>query len=491
MSAEQGDGDEVADGHEPHEEVCHVPDGAEAGNGAVEYHGYDDDAVGGEYPGLFAEVLDVGFAVVVVAQHAAEGKEEDGSGNDDAAPVTDVLADGCLGELDAVHLVAGAHAADEDDEGGAGADDEGVAEDADGLYLTLLDGVGDISGGCYVGGGAHAGFVAVETAADALLDGSAYAARKPLFPAEGVGDDEAEDAGKLGDVHGDDDEGKGNVAQGHDGDDDAADAGDALDAAEDDDGGEQGEHGAHVGGGESEGFFKGLADGVALHGVEGEAEGEDEQDGEERTHPGLLETDAHVVRRTADEGLFAFYLVELGEGGFHKGAACAQESDEPHPEDGTGTAHGDGYGYAGEVAGAHAACDGDGKGLEGGNALNAFFTFLVCAVAEHDGQITQHGELHEFAADGEPDGAANEHGYEYIAPQDAVCPVDELCKKFHKRGSISPGDYTSLILKIKLLIRKQGTPGPNGGSGSGPCGIIPGQIPYLLTYQIFCGIFLA
>lgn len=303
--AEQDDGDEVADGHEAHEEVCQVPDEVEAGDGAEEDHEGDEETVGDERPGLGGEVLDVGFAVVVVAQDAAVGKEEDGDGDGDVAAGANLLAECHLGDFDAVGPCPSGHAAQQDDEGGAGADDEGIAEDADGLYFALIDGVGDICRGGHIGCGAHAGFVAVEAAADALLDGGAKPTGKPLLPTEGVGDDEGEDGGDGGDVHGDDDEGKRHVAQRHDGHDDAADAGDALDAAKDDDEGAEGERDAHVDRRDGKGFFKGLADGVALHRVEGKAKGEDEEEGEDGAHPRFFEPLAHVVGGTTNEGGFA------------------------------------------------------------------------------------------------------------------------------------------------------------------------------------------
>lgn len=150
--AQQDDGDEVADGHHPHEEVGQVPHCAQAGYGAEENHGCHDDSVDGERPGFLAEVLHVGFAIVVVAQHAAVGKEEDGYGYCNVAPGANLLAEGKLGQFDAIGRAIVVYSACQDDEGCAGADDESIAEHADGLYFALFHRVGDIGRGCYVGG---------------------------------------------------------------------------------------------------------------------------------------------------------------------------------------------------------------------------------------------------------------------------------------------------------------------------------------------------
>ena len=50
------------------------------------------------------------------------------------------------------------------------------------------------------------------------------------------------------------------------------------------------------------------------------------------------------------------------------------------------------------------------------------------AVSEDGGNIAQHSNLHQFAANREPYGAANQHGYQYVGPEYAICCIDERCE---------------------------------------------------------------
>ena len=62
-------------------------------------------------------------------------------------------------------------------------------------------------------------------------------------------------------------------------------------------------------------------------------------------------------------------LVGLGEHGFGEDGGHAEEGRDPHPEDGSGAAHGDGGCSAREVSCAHLRGDGGGEGLERTHAL--------------------------------------------------------------------------------------------------------------------------
>ena len=62
-------------------------------------------------------------------------------------------------------------------------------------------------------------------------------------------------------------------------------------------------------------------------------------------------------------------LVGLGEHGFGEDGGHAEEGRDPHPEDGSGAAHGDGGRSAREVSCAHLRGDGGGEGLERTHAL--------------------------------------------------------------------------------------------------------------------------
>ena len=256
-----------------------------------------------------SDVAQVGFAIIVVPDDAAEGKEQDGYRYIGAASATDFVVQGHLGELNAIGFATEGHSAEEDDEGCTGTDNQRVGEYAQGLDESLLHGVSDIGRSSHVRCRTHTGFVAEETALDTLHQGHTDTATQGLFPTEGRAYDELDDIRQVGDVHAYDDEGQNDVSQGHDRHDDAAYLGNALDTTEDNHEREHGEDDAHPSIVELEGLLEGCTDGVALHGVEGKGKGEDDEHGKEYAHPRLLETLLHVVSRTTDVRGLSLYLI--------------------------------------------------------------------------------------------------------------------------------------------------------------------------------------
>lgn len=62
-----------------------------------------------------------------------------------------------------------------------------------------------------------------------------------------------------------------------------------------------------------------------------------------------------VVSRAAHEAAAGLlYLIDLSKGGLDKSAGCAQSGNNPHPEDGAGTAGNHSDGNTGNVADADA-----------------------------------------------------------------------------------------------------------------------------------------
>lgn len=306
---QQADGDKVAEGHQPHGDVGKAPGEVEGGERPEHDHAAHQQAVNIQYPFPAGEVVYVGFAVVVVSDDAAEGEEEEGDCHKDAACRAYLIGQRALGQLHAVGRTVQWRAAEKDDESGAGADNQGIGEDAQCLNQPLLDGVADVCRCCHVGGGTHAGFVAEQSALNALHQCHADAAAQCLFPTEGMADNQRDDRWKFLDVQQDDGECQEDVAQCHDGNKDAAHFGDALHAAEDDNQGTHGDDAAHRGVVESESPLEGCAKSVALHGVEGETESDGDKYGEQRAHPRLFQPFAHIVGGTAYVGVLALYLI--------------------------------------------------------------------------------------------------------------------------------------------------------------------------------------
>ena len=109
---------------------------------------------------------------------------------------------------------------------------------------------------------------------------------------------------------------------------------------------------------------EGIADGAALYHLVGKAEAVDHEEGKDDAHPAAVHAILHVVGGAAVVGVGTAALVELGECAFHECGRGAEDSHDPHPEDGTWAADVYGTGYAGQIAGADAAGEGDGEGLE-------------------------------------------------------------------------------------------------------------------------------
>ena len=99
-----------------------------------------------------------------------------------------------------------------------------------------------------------------------------------------------------------------------------------MDTAEDDEQGECRERDAHGGRLYAECLLPCQADGIALHGIVGETEGDDHQNGKENAHPALSQSILHVIGWSAIEGSLALALVKLGKRRFYEGRCGAQQS---------------------------------------------------------------------------------------------------------------------------------------------------------------------
>ena len=136
-------------------------------------------------------------------------------------------------------------------------------------------------------GRAHARLVGEEAALDAvdhrLGDGIAHGAGTCLLDAERRLDDEGEDTRQLADVHEHHEQRHQDIGDRHEGHHQLGKAGDAANAAEDDETGEhhQGQTAHPVR--DAEGDVHGQADGVGLHRVEHQTEGQQQAEGED--HP--------------------------------------------------------------------------------------------------------------------------------------------------------------------------------------------------------------
>ena len=105
-------------------------------------------------------------------------------------------------------------------------------------------------------------------------------------------------------------------------------------------------------------------------------------------------------------------LVDLGQACLGKGGACPEEGDNPHPHDGSRASETDGQCHTDDVAGAHAAREGEGEGLEGGDA-SPLGTVVLEEETDHLGKVAH---LHETGAEGEVESSGKAEPYERPTP---------------------------------------------------------------------------
>ena len=116
----------------------------------------------------------------------------------------------------------------------------------------------------------------------------------------------------------------------------------------------------------------------------------------------------------------------LGEVGHH-----AEEGDEPHPENGSGTADRDGSGHADDVAGADRRGEGRAERLElGDRAVLGMGRDVLVAEDLSDGvanPVSKVGNLEEFGEDRHQDADKAQKDQRRPAPDEAVDKVIDVC----------------------------------------------------------------
>ena len=176
--------------------------------------------------------------------------------------------------MDALKAFGRVKATDEHQECGATAHEQRVGKHAQGLDEALLDGMRHIGRGRHIGRATLARLVTEQAALDTHHDGHAQATASHLLKAESILDNKAQHMGHHVDIHDDDNQGQDEIAKGHERHHDAAHTGNAVDAAKGDEQGYRRNNRAHHQRVEAEGLVQGTADGIALNGIIGEAEGQ-------------------------------------------------------------------------------------------------------------------------------------------------------------------------------------------------------------------------
>ena len=364
--AQKQNGDKVDDGHERHEEVGEVPDEAERGDGAEINHHHDEGAVDPQRGRMTADEVHVDFAVEVVADDGAEGEEENRNAHEGIRPFAELAGERLLDERNAGLAGVGPARGEQHEHGGGSANDQRVEVDAERLHEALLGGMGCVGSGGGVRNSTHAGFVGEEAALDAGHESHAEAGAQNGVEVEGAAKDGGEHFGKKRDVHHRDGQRHEDVGASHDRDHHADHLGDAVEAAEDHESRDDGDGEAGRLRVKAERSLHGEADRIGLNGIEDQAVGDGEQNGEDGREERGAENVVDVVGRAAHEAAaLARSLVDLGERGFDEARGGADRGDDPHPEDGARAARGNRNGNAGDVADAYAGGGRNAEGLEG------------------------------------------------------------------------------------------------------------------------------
>ena len=239
--------------------------------------------------------------------------------------------------------------------------------------------------------------VAIDAALHAPGDGGAEDAAKRLLHPESALDHIHERIRHLTDMEGQHDNRKQHIEDGHERCHHLRHVGDALHAAHHHEADKQGHDAARPCRADVERVGKRGGDAVGLHRRQTQAASQHRDDGEGHREPFAVEALLDVIGRSATKLPFVLFLVDLCQSSLREGRACAEEGDDPHPDDGPRTAVADGRGNAHDVARAHAPRQRHRERLKRGNARLLRFV----GREKQPRHLAQAPHLHEARPDGE------------------------------------------------------------------------------------------
>ncbi len=408
-TGEDKQADEVRDGHEAVGQVGEGPYDVKLGHRADEDDDGEEHAVwdGGHSAEEGGQCT---LAVVRPADDGGEGEEDDGQGDNSAAPMAGQAGLESLGGHDAGFVASHVpHAGHHDDKAGDSHDDERIDECLSHGDECLTGWVRGLGGSCCDCGGTHTRLVGEDTAGDTVLDdhddGGTDEAAGRGGAGEGISEDEAQCFWNLAGVDDKDYEAADHVDDDHQRNEGGGDTANGLDAAQKNCADEY-EH-ERAGGywGDSEGGFHVGGHGVGLRQV-ADTEGckycEDGEGGSESCAEWAFDAAFQVVLRSAG-------LLTLGVGSAEADTEVslgllrghAHEARDPDPDEGTWAADGQRGGDADDVAHTDGGGECSGKRLVVGDI--AFGGLVVGVVDEGVAQgTTERAELNAAEADGQP-----------------------------------------------------------------------------------------
>ena len=233
--AQNQNGGDVDDDHDRLEHIGRIPRKPRADECAEEHNDRSNDSEHRHKraPRIALEdILQTALAVIIVADERGERKQAHGYRDEDRSDAAERILHCSLHIGRALQLLRRSDAGAQAHQRGGRADQQRVNKHGQHLYQPLLCRVGHIRRGGRIRRRAHAGFVGIQAALDALHHGRACKAAEDGPEIKCIRENSAQNAGEQADMHDDDGEGDQNVDDAHDRNEHAGDLGQALRAAQ-------------------------------------------------------------------------------------------------------------------------------------------------------------------------------------------------------------------------------------------------------------------
>ena len=304
--------------------------------------------------------------------------------------------------------------------------------------------MGHMSGRCRIWNGALTRLIGEKTAPNTGQNDRADAAADGCLRPEGIMQDERKHPRDLLDMEDDDSNCNKEINPCHQWDEQRCKACDAVNAAEDDHAREHGKDTAHHIGVSTECLFHRERNGICLHGNVNQSKRHGDQHGEKFCDIGLPECILYVVCRAAmKKSMSTGNLIDLCECALDKSRRRADEGDDPHPKDSTGTARHNGNGDTRNIADPHARRCAHAERLKRGNRLApARAAPKIPRKEEH--HLRQCTQLDKAGHQRKPKSTANEYDDDDVCPEKIIDRTDGAVQQIHR-----------IILSALILMERQ------------------------------------
>ena len=276
--------------------------------------------------------------------------------------------------------------------------------------------------------GAHTGLIGEKSSLNALADcgfeGISDASADYSGGIKGILEDKTEGFGYVFDTDAQHYKSADEVENGHNGNHLFGDGAYAADASDEDENCCDAKENADCPAGNSEGIVTGLAYGIGLnhgsHKAERKSYGDGKETGEEFSEF-ALKGGAYIIDGAAGNGsVLMNYAGLLSENGLAVYCRHAEESDDPHPQNGSGAADENGSAGTDDVSGTDLSGDGGGQRLERGKSACLAAAVKADAAEGFFHTFAETANLNKAGADGIEKTGSYEQNYENVVRQIGV-----------------------------------------------------------------------